>query len=173
MASLPRPKALDDLSRKIEAGKGLRVGFLEGAKYPDEAQTPVAYVAALQNFGSGPIPPRPFFSNMIEDTSMDWGGIFAGFMEHFENDTEKALEALGEVLVGFVQDAIVAIDSPPLSPITLMLKKMRREGVEINGTAVGIAARRVADGESYAGESEKPLIDTSHMLNSVNYEVET
>jgi hypothetical protein len=61
---------------------------------------------------------------------------------------------------------------PPLSPVTLMLRKMFGNSPElIRGRDVGEAARRVAAGESSDGVSTKPLVWTGHLLNSVEYEV--
>jgi hypothetical protein len=59
--------ALATLATKLAVPATLRVGFLENAKYPDG--TPVAAVAAWQNYGTGSIPPRPFFSNMVAQKS--------------------------------------------------------------------------------------------------------
>jgi hypothetical protein len=166
-------QALESLARKLERGGTLRVGFLEGATYPDG--TPVAMVAALQNFGAAArgIPPRPFFTNMIAEKSERWASALAALLKRNDFDVDKTLRQMGAGIKGQLQQAIVDMNSPPLSPITLMLRKMRSEDpdLEVTGATVGEAARRVAAGESTAGASTKPLIDTTQMINSVDYEV--
>lgn len=56
MSNFARLKAVYDELNK----KQLKIGFFEHSKYPDG--TPIAYVAAIQELGYGPIPPRPFFA---------------------------------------------------------------------------------------------------------------
>lgn len=165
--------ALERLARKLERGGTLKVGFLEGATYPDG--TPVAMVAAIQNFGAPArgIPPRPFFTNMIAEKSERWASALAAMLKRNDWDLDKTLNQMGAGIKGQLQQAIVDTNAPPLSAITLMLRKMRYENpdLEVTGATVGEAARRVAAGESYADAPTKPLVDSSHMLNSVDYEV--
>jgi hypothetical protein len=151
----------------------LRVGFLEKAKYPDG--TPVAMVAAIQNFGAprARIPPRPFFGNMIARKKREWPKAVAGLLKAHGYDAAKALDEAGFAIAGQLRQAIVETNAPPLSPVTLMLRKMQGEGVRITRRQVGIAAARVAAGESTSGVSTKPLVWSSHMINSVDHEVAT
>ena len=104
--------------------------------------TSVALVAATQNFGSRTIPPRPFFSNMVAEKSPQWGAKVAALLEHNEGNSKIALEQMGLEIVGELKDSIVATNTPPLSPITIARKGF-----------------------------DKPLIDTSHMLNSIGSRV--
>lgn len=165
--------ALNELARKVEKAGTLRVGFLEGATYPDG--TSVAMVAALQNFGAPArgIPPRPFFTNMVKDKSPRWPEQLAGLLEANDWDVDVALNQMGAGIAGQLRQAIVETNSPPLSAITLMLRKMKYDDPDlvVTGATVGEAARRVAAGESYADAPTKPLVDSSHMLQSVDYEV--
>ena len=48
----------------------IQVGFFETAVYPDG--TPIAYVAAIQEFGHGAIPPRPFLRPAAADNKDKW-----------------------------------------------------------------------------------------------------
>ena len=98
----------------------LRVGFLEGATYPDG--TSVALVAATQNFGSRSIPPRPFFSNMISKRSSGWAGKLANLLRLNSYDARKSLELMGLGIVGQIQEEIRVTNSPPLSPATVAAK---------------------------------------------------
>lgn len=134
---------LDNMGRRLKTGTVVKVGFLEGATYPDG--TPVALIAAIQNFGAPArgIPPRPFFSNMIRDKSPGWGDKLARVLEAVNYDGEKALALMGEGIAGQLRESIQQTNSPPLAEATIRAKGF-----------------------------EKPLVDTGHMLNSVDYEVE-
>jgi hypothetical protein len=164
---------LKELSKKISSGAVLEVGFPEGATYPDG--TPVAYVAAIQEFGAPAkrIPARPFFRPMIKKNSDDWGPQLAKALKAFNYNAEIALEFMGQQIEGELQDSIIGVMAPALSPVTLMLRKMRAEdpNLTVTGKTVGIAAQRVRDGESTGGVSDKPLEDTKTMLLSVNHVV--
>lgn len=162
---------LRDLARKTAKAKTLKVGFLEGATYPDG--TPVAYVAAIQEFGSGPIPPRSYFRTMIAAKQKGWPDAMAHLLRESDMDVARALAMMGEGIKGQLQQSIIDVLAPPLSAISLMLRKMKADdpSLEISGSTVGEAARRVAAGESYAGVSTKPLVESGTMLNAVDYEV--
>lgn len=166
--------ALNDLSRRVERAGTLRVGFLEGVTYPDG--TSVAMVAATQNFGAPGrgIPPRPFFSNMIKRYRSTWASDLSPLLKANDYDVEKSLSQIGARIAGQLRQQIIETNSPPLSAITLMLRKMRAQDpdLEVTGATVGEAARRVAAGESVSGVPTSPLADTKHMLQSVDYEVE-
>lgn len=125
-----------------ESGKKVRVGFLEGATYPDG--TPVALVAAVQDLGapSRNIPPRPFFRNMVADKSREWPSALRAALKAADYDAEKALGVVGEGIAGQLRQSIVDTNDPPLSSVTI-----KRKGFD------------------------KPLVDTGHMLNSIDKEV--
>lgn len=160
------------IAKDAGSAKEVKVGFMEGATYPDG--TPVAYVAAIQNYGcpQRSIPARPFFTNMVKIQSPRWGEQLGHVLESVDYNGQAALQRMGDGISGQLQESITTTNSPQLSPVTLMLKKMRSEGREITGKTVGEAAARVAAGESYSGQSTKPLVDTAHMQNSVQYEVD-
>lgn len=168
---------LAGLSRSVDRASSVKVGFLSGATYANG--TPVAMVAAIQNFGApgAGIPPRPFFSNMVADKSSEWGPATGDLLRDNSFNSQVALEKVGQGIAGQLREAIVDTNDPALSPITLMLRKMRTEnpGLVVSGSTVGEAARRVAAGESYGGVSTKPLVDIGaeggHMLQSVDYQV--
>lgn len=140
-------KALEDIARKMGGGE-VAVGFMEGATYPDG--TPVAAVAFWNEFGKGVQSeegnyfqmPRPFFRQMIAAESPTWAGKMAKLAKATDYDGPRVLALMGEDIKGALQKSINDFESPPLAPST----------IEAKGFA-------------------KPLIDTSHMLNSVAYEV--
>lgn len=164
---------LKDLAAKIGDAGTLRVGFLEGATYRDG--TPVAEVAAIQNYGAPAvgIPPRPFFTDMIKANSPTWGQSLANIAQSNGFDMKKTLDLLGKGIGDQLKVSIINTNSPALSPVTLMLRKMRSDNpdLKITRATVGEAAARVKAGKSSAGVSTKALNDTGHLLQSVGYEV--
>jgi len=171
-------KKLKELSEKLTKAATVRIGFLEGSTEPDGTSTPM--VAAIQEFGavSGKkrqvIPPRPYFRTMIAEKSPQWGNQLGEVLKHNDFDAAKSLALMGLGIGGQLQDSIIATMAPPLSPITLMLRKMRSENqtLKMGGKTVAEAARRVAAGESAGDVSTKPLVDSGSMLNSVSYQVD-
>jgi hypothetical protein len=145
MATVTGGADMDRAFRKIgdSIGKAreVRVGFLEGATYPDG--TSVAEIAAIQNFGATDIPARPFFSDMIANRSPEWGDRFAKVLRLCDYDTDVALARMGEGIAGQLRRSITDTNAPPLAPSTIARKGF-----------------------------DKPLVDTGHMLASVDKEVE-
>jgi len=136
---------LEGKAQRLGRGNGakLRVGFLEGASYPDG--TSVALVAAVQNFGapSRGIPPRPFFTNMVKNHQDEWPGVIEAALAAENYDAKEAMRWVGEHIAGELRQSILDTNDPPLAPATI-----RRKGFA------------------------KPLVDTGHLLNSIDYEVE-
>ncbi len=131
---------LKEVSRKVNKASTLRAGFLEDATYPDG--TSVAMVAAMQNFGTSKIPPRPFFTIAVAQNSPQWPTDLAKLLNANGFDSEVTLTLMGFKIVGEIQDSIVAFDSVPLSPKTIAAKGF-----------------------------DKQLVDTGQMLRSVGSEV--
>lgn len=134
-------KALEDIARKMGGGE-VSVGFMEGATYPEG--TPVAAVAFWNEYGvpSRNQPPRPFFRQMIAAESPTWAPKMAKLAKATDYDGPKVLALMGEDIKGALQQSINDFTTPALKEST----------VEAKGFA-------------------KPLIDTSHMLNSIAIEV--
>lgn len=134
--------ALRKLSDKLSHPATLRVGFLEGATYP--GGTPVALIAAIHNFGApaAGIPPRPFFDEFVADYEGSWPKAIRDALKAHDYDVDVALGIVGELMRGQLQQTITEFEGVPLKPATVARKGF-----------------------------EKQLIDTSHMLNSVDYEV--
>ena len=146
-------EALERLADQMNRAK-LEVGFFDTAKYPDG--TPVAYVAAIQEFGhpEGNIPSRPFFRNAIKANEQKWGetaGRLIASAVEGKIPKGQALDRLGALMAGDVQESILDGDFEPLKQATLDARqsKKRTQGV-----------------------ASKPLIDTGHMMRSVDYVVE-
>lgn len=138
-------EALDDIANSL-SDKQLKVGFIDGATYPDG--TPVAMVAATNEYGNpaNNQPPRPFFRNAISDHETEWSeDIARGLGTGLE--LEHVLSVVGEKIAGDIVQSISTLMDPPLSAATIASRK------------------------SKGNESTKPLVDTKVMIRDVNYEV--
>ena len=175
-----QPRAFETLLGRLKELDGVetKVGFFPSAKYEDG--TPVAYVASIQEFGYGPIPPRPFFRRTIAEQMKAWAGYAAQGAKAILEGTRTARDVmggLGERAQEDVKETINRITSPPLSPITLELRAMKHKNPNLKITAktVGEAARRVRQ-PGYvldAGTPDKPLIDTKNMITTLTHVTET
>lgn len=116
-------KRLDAIAKKLAKASTLEVGFLEGETYPDG--TPVALVAAVNNFGapSRGIPPRPFMSNTVAKHSGEWPDQIAKLLEVNDMDAEKTLGQMGLLIADEITDSIFDFDAVPNSPVTDLLKQ--------------------------------------------------
>ena len=120
----------------------VKVGFLSEATYPDG--TSVAMVAAVNEFGapSRGQPPRPFFRLMVAQHRHEWPSAIGKVYKATDFNAQKTLDQMGQLIKGELQQSIRDLTEPPLAPSTVARKQF-----------------------------DKPLIDTGHMLNSVDYEV--
>lgn len=134
--------ALTEIAKNLASAKSVQVGFPEDATYPDG--TSVALVAALNEFGSGNTPPRPFFRGMIAKESPQWPDAIKENLKATGYDADKTLTQVGEAISGQLQEAITTFSGEPLSPKTIATKG-----------------------------SDKQLVDTSQMLQSVTYRLKT
>jgi hypothetical protein len=104
--------------------------------------TPVAAVANWNEFGTSTIPARPFFRNMIAAESPSWPGKMSKLAIATGNDGPKILALMGEDIEGALKQSINDFSDP--------------------GNADSTIARKGFD---------KPLIESSHMVNSTDYRV--
>jgi hypothetical protein len=151
-------------------GQVAQVGFPAGTAYEDG--TPVAYVAAIQEFGAPEvkIPARPTIKPAVAEKSGEWAQFMrqmvakvgAGVVSAFD-----VLDGVGRIAVADIQTKIAEVNSPPLSPITVLLRKWRKEGKTITGRTVGQAAREIAEGVD-PGSDNKPLNDSGLLMASVH-----
>jgi len=164
--------AMRDLAAKLGNAESVDVGFPGGATYPNG--TPVAMVAAIQEYGAPKVgvPPRPYFRSMIASKSPEWPKAVAALLKTNDFDAHATLDQAGQAIAGQLQDSIAALQDPPLSPVTLMLRKMVGPNGQVTSYKQVIEARaRVAAGEGTGGVSTKPLVWTGKLLNSVTYVV--
>ncbi len=142
--------AVKDITAKLTGGSSeVRVGFLENATYPDGKK--VAFVAAMNEFGHrivragktvGYAPARPFFRNMISAKKPEWPAAMGMQLKANGYDVAKTLDVVGAAVGGQLRQSIVDTNSPPLAPSTIARKGF-----------------------------DKPLVNTGHMLNSVDHQV--
>lgn len=156
----------------------VEVGWFETSEYDDG--TPAAYVAAIQEWGyqggGTNIPPRPFLRPAQADHAKDWAQrakIEAQQVILGKEGMDVAVAKLGTEIEGDVLEAIIA-PHQPLSRITLLLRKWRDEGIEINKSTVERARRELEKNPNIAvSKNQKPLDDTNYMISSLTYEVKT
>lgn len=147
---------LEELLKKLRSNKGgVEVGFLPDSKYPDG--TSVAKVVAIHEFGAPAhnIPPRPFLHTTQKAKSSQWVSKLGEALRLNNYDGKKALDVIGMIAKGDVQDAIRAVTSPALDPKTVKARSRRYKSKKCK-TSVS---------------PNKPLIDTGQLLNSVAYKV--
>jgi hypothetical protein len=144
--------ALQTLGNKV--GK---VGWFEGAKYPDGTQ--VAYVATIQEYGYSPknIPPRPFMRPTIVKYRNTWDRIAKAeskLILEGKSTPSKMMEAIGQNAAGNIRKKITQIYTPSLKFSTIQARLSRR----------GLGAKGRPYTKTEIGNLYKPLVDTGHML---------
>lgn len=164
--------ALKKIAANVTKAATVEIGFPEGATYADGTSVPM--VAALNEFGHGKTPPRPFFRTMISAKSGEWPSQIADDLKNNDYDAFKSLGHIGQIVANQLQQSIVDFSSPALSPITVMLRGMRGQK-RYRGLAFyklkNIAADRVSKGQTNYGASTKALVDTGQMLKEVKFVV--
>lgn len=150
---------LDGLRVALQDLEGVtgKVGWFKDAKYEDG--TPVAYVAAIQEFGSpgNNIPPRSFMRSTQSDKINEWRQAAAGASRQVLNNKMQAVQAMeliGMKAEGDIREKISQIDSPALRPATI--KARQRRYAEKGGV----------------GNLTKPLVDTGRMITSLTSKAE-
>jgi hypothetical protein len=163
---------LDSITAQA-AGREVKIGWPQGKQYPDG--TPVAYVAAIQNFGAPDqgIPPRPMLKPTIEQNKDQWGRIADGLVGQMVREQISGfdvLDTLGRTAAMDLQAFVGQITEPELSPVTVLLRQWRKEGRTITGKTVGEAAQSIEDGVT-PGPDDKPLNDTGTLIASIRHAV--
>lgn len=127
------------------AGKGgissVDVGVFASAKYPDG--TPVAAVAAWNEFGTETIPERPAIRIANSENEKAIIDLIKKSVDPEKMVITKSIGGkIGASQQGATQKSIVSLDSPPNDPSTIKAKK-----------------------------SSNPLIDTGFYLRSITHKV--
>lgn len=176
---------LREIAEKAGKANTVRIGFLENATYPNGLH--VAQVAATNEYGGTitvpehdvavnrkikqngefakngrfvkeseanfqtvhrvdeytvTIPARPFFRSMIAKNKGEWGPQLGKIIKGADYDSAVALGRLGQLVKDQLQESIREFSDPANAKSTIAKKGF-----------------------------DKPLVDSSHMLNSVDFEV--
>ena len=120
--------ALKALGAKVTKAASVDVGFLEGSTYPDGTSVPM--VAALNEFGSGKTPARPFFRTMVAAKSGEWPEAVGNLLKANDFDAAKTLAQAGSAISGQLQQSIVDFNSVPLAASTIAAKGNSKQLVD-------------------------------------------
>lgn len=148
-----------EIALKNLDGKVGKVGWFEKSKYDDPEKTPVAYVAAINEYGYPPhnIPARPFMRPTIIEKQNEWARVAKqGAMRVIKGEETigDVMETLGLLASGQIKKKIASITEPELKPATIAARLHRRS----DNSTVGLLT--------------KPLIDTKVMYLSLTNTVE-
>lgn len=144
------------LNLKSFSRKELKVGWFENLRYENGEY--VANVAAQNEFGNPNknIPPRPFMRPTISREQNNWSALIEKLSERVGEEkmtSSEALDILGLKVTGDIKESIKRVYTPPLAPATIAARLAKRKNQKI------------------VGMLDKPLIDTSQMIDSVSFEV--
>ena len=137
-----------------------RVGWFASAQYPDG--TPVAYVAAIQEFGYAPkgITPRMGLRPMADREKPNWSKVVEQGVKQILDGRSTGAEVMnliGGVAEAAIRKQITSVVEPLLKDTTLE-RRAKRMGLE--------------DARFLTGTGAKPLVDTGHMIGTVTHVVE-
>ncbi|WP_282377184.1 hypothetical protein [Pseudomonas sp. PS01302] len=140
-------EALKALAKKLEGATRVLVGVPEGAGVYEDGLT-IATIAAVNNFGSadGKIPPRPFLQPAIEEGAPQYQRLAEVMIPKVlagEMEMTTLLEQMGNLAEGHVKQKIT--DGP------------FKDNAESTKKAKG---------------SDKPLIDTGALRQSIRYVID-
>ena len=152
----------------------VRIGVQEGQQYEDgtEDGTPVAYVAAIHEYGAPKvgIPPRPFLRTTVAEKRKEWTGQMrdgVAAVMHGAASVDQALEMIGMGAAGDVKNTVSDLTEPPLAESTIRAR-FRKKGIADLSTSKRFEAEMLAGGGfGYA----KPLVDTGLLLQSITSKV--
>lgn len=151
-----------------------KVGWFETAKYPDGMQ--VAEVAQMQEFGTKTIPARPFMRPAVIKNQNRWQETINKVSARVVEGKMSAIDAMNvitEQAAIDVVEQIKSVVSPPLSPITIGVRKYKQLGKQVTGKTIGEIATKLEEGKlDLGGVSTKPLNDTGHMIATLTTHVE-
>jgi hypothetical protein len=137
-------------------GQKVKIGWFSSAQYPDG--TPVAYVAVIQENGAPEqnIPARPFMGPADTKNRQAWIGLMEQGAQAVLNGSQsigQVLDKVGMRVEGDIAKAIVAVQEPPLSPVTIQKRLDKRKDKTVTPTLT------------------KPLVDTGLMLASISHTI--
>lgn len=148
----PAYDAMKKAIRELEATQA-RAGFFDTSVYPDG--TPVAYVAAAQEYGTPTAPARSFFRPTMKAKKNAWADLMRNGAKAVISGrltAEQMLEQFGQSVAGSVKETISQIQNPALAESTIKARQSKRKS---------------------PGVSTKPLVDSGYMISQVSNDVVT
>jgi len=124
----PLQETLRQYAKKFEDAGTLRVGFLENGNVEADG-TPVAAVAAYNEFVTRTTPSRPFFRDAIAENTGKWAAAVAHGIQEGRSGTD-ILSGVGEVMIGDIKESIETLNDPPLAPTTVERKGFDKPLIE-------------------------------------------
>lgn len=138
----PEGKRFYDAIKEI-AGMEVRIGFQAGEAEHDGVD--ICDIAAFNELGTVHIPSRPFLRNSVDnnmDKISDNMEAWCNKVLHGEMQAHELMTNMGMLMKGLIQEEIVKGNFEPNKPATIQKKG-----------------------------SDKPLIDSGIMRESVNYQI--
>lgn len=123
---------------KIAKNKTVLVGIHEDAGSTDNGELTMAALGATLHFGNQNIPARPWLDVGVRSGSADYLDV----IENNNEDMDNALNMIGLIAVGKVQQYMTELQDPPNAPSTV-----KKKG------------------------SSNPLINNGHLRQSVTYSI--
>lgn len=120
-------KKLLEMAERLGPGAEVQVGFFPGQRYPTDAGgNYVAQIAFWNEYGTPaakhPIPPRPFFRNMVAKESPDWARKLGLAAKYTGYRAKPTLEIMGAEMAGQLRKSINDLVDPPNAPYTIAKK---------------------------------------------------
>lgn len=159
IVSTSADKNFQKAMRELETKKAAMVGWFESATYDDKDETPVAFVAAQNEYGNPAkrIPARPFMRPTVIEKRTEWQGVIdrmANRILEGKASSDDALTVIGEKAAADIREKITDIWEPELSPVTIKNRLSRYRN------------------QNKVGNLYKPLVDTGHMLATLTSRVQ-
>lgn len=155
-------KAIEDRIKMLQANKQkvAKVGIVGYQHYDDKNQTPVAYIAAIHEYGapSRNIPPRPFFRPTFSAQKKNWVKTGAELLRNGAS-VEDMLDLVSARAAGDVKETLSNILSPPLAVSTKIARNRKAH------------QRSAKYGKTPNAVSIKPLVDTGLLFDSIDHVV--
>ncbi len=162
-----------------EAGKGgvsgVKVGFFSTARYQDG--TPVAAVAAWNEFGTGPHTIAPKEAKVLAFTGSEGQTVFAKSVQHpgvpewpfFRNALAEAERGVSNILAKGIETEKIVVDEQLAGRVGEYVQGKIRDSIIAlndppNSPATIAQKRNKLHGKKGTGGGETPLIDTGAML---------
>lgn len=138
---------LKDRIAALSNSSSIVVGFEGDAKYPNGKS--VGEVARYMEYGTPTIPPRPFMRLAVDANRGKWiSEVRDAILDSPDaGSLQRRLSKVGGEIVEAIQDSIDAVTVPPLAKSTIRARAARGNG------------------------SQKPLVDTGKMRDSVAFKI--